>query len=108
MKEFEILVGRLDYSHRFVEPDWPALLCVACGKIRALHADTGFIPGHIPSLYGDDPAVRFRGAHPRWTKPQSVRIDKLEESEMFVSPQRRAVAQRIRTEEARQLSIALS
>ena len=108
MKEHELIANRLDYSHQFAEPEWPVLLCAKCGKIRPLHAHDGFVPSRAPSIYTDDPAVQFRGAHPRWSRPQSVRVDKAEEAEIAASPERRAQAQRIRDEEARQMRVAIA
>ncbi len=107
MKEFEILLSRLDHSHQFSESPSPSLLCSRCGKIRALHYDDGFHPNHQPSGYTTDPAVRFRGPHPRWSRPQSVRVDKSEEAEIAASPKRRAQAEAIRREEQRQINRCL-
>lgn len=44
-------------------------LCSHCHRPRALHYHDGFVPNHEPSHLSQDPACRYRGPHPRWTRP---------------------------------------
>ncbi len=108
MKEFDILLSRLDHSHPFVESPSPSLLCSRCGKVRAVHADAGFHAGNPPSRFNDVPEhVRYRGAHPQWRGLRSVKVDKSEEYEIANASRHRAQADAIRKEEQRQIRIAL-
>ena len=43
--------------------------CAVCRRPRALHYDDGFIPSQSPSRLSTDPAARYRGPHPRWSRP---------------------------------------
>ncbi len=108
MKDHEILINRLDYSHEFSESPSPSLLCSVCGKIRGLHANDGFRPGHQVSIFAEvSERVRFHGPHPRFNRPQQVRIDKSEELLIASTARRRSEADRIRSEEARQLGLVV-
>lgn len=72
-KEWQLIEGRLDSSHEFCGA---AYECSQCGKSRALHLHTGFVPSPSPGRLGQDangrfltdPHVRFKGPHPRFTK----------------------------------------
>lgn len=81
MKEYDILVARLDYSHAFKEKPSPDLSCAKCGKIRALHANADFVPNHSPSHLPTDLKASYRG-HPYWARPGTLRISKLEADEI--------------------------
>jgi hypothetical protein len=43
--------------------------CSVCRRPRAMHSNDGFHPFNLPSRMPQDPACRFRGPHPRFSKP---------------------------------------
>jgi len=78
--------------------------CDSCGRPRALHSADGFHPSSIPSRMPLDPACRYRGAHPRFTRPGAFNPDSVPEA---TEADRKRVA-RIRHDEKLALERALS
>lgn len=67
--EYLIADARRDATHVFKGPDFN---CAACGRPRCFHVFDGFEPSRRPSIYANvSPWVRFKGPHPRWTRPGS-------------------------------------
>lgn len=70
LKEWQIVESQRDASHVFATSA-DGIACKSCGRPRWAHVQDGFLPCTIPSNLSVDPGCRYRGPHPRWSRPGS-------------------------------------
>jgi len=81
IREWQIVESHRDATHEFREgPD--GFTCKVCQKPRWAHTFDGFVPSSSPSRLSTHPKDRYRGSHPYWFRPGTIRISKDEQKQM--------------------------